>query len=257
MSYAKFLISSAIFVVLTVVKLIMPSISDDISREIKSVLITEAEQTTTVMELGAKITDGRIFEAFESCEDNKIIPIKEIINYNNILPMPTKAVEETEAEEPDNPKLEAFLNSQDEFSEYDVPENVSYEMPMLPFEYTNPIAGSLPTGFGYRMHPIKNEVLYHYGTDFAANTGDEILAFADGVIRATGENDSYGKYIIIDHAEGYSTLYAHCSQIYISSGSVSKGELIARVGSSGSATGPHLHFELLRDSVYLNPEFYV
>lgn len=257
MSYAKFMISSVIFIVLTAIKLMMPSLADDISNDIKSVLITEAEQTVTVMELGAKLTDGRLFEVLNNDDENELIPVKEIINYTEILPEPAEEEIETETEPEISPRVEAFLASQEKYSEYDVPETVSYEMPNLPFEYICPVAGASSSGFGFRNHPILNEVRYHYGTDYAANSGAEVRAFADGTIRAIGENDSYGKYMIIDHADGFSTLYAHCSKLCVSSGAVSKGDLIALVGSSGAATGPHLHFELLHNGIYLNPEFYV
>ena len=260
MSYAKFMISSLIFVVLTAIKLMMPSLADDISYEIRSVLITEQEQTTTVMELGESLTEGKLFEAFgKTDEERELIPIKEIINYANVLPEPQaeKAESETEPEDKTSPKVEAFLASQEAYSEYAVPENVSYEMPELPFEYISPIAEASYSGFGYRVHPILNDVRYHYGTDIAANTGESVYAFADGTVRAIGEDGGYGKYIIIDHADGYSTLYAHCSSLCVSSGNVSKGDVIALVGSSGAATGPHLHFELEHDGTYLNPEFYL
>ena len=260
MSYAKFMISSLIFVVLTAIKLMMPSLAYNISHEIRSVLITEQEQTTSVMELGESLTDGRLFETFGKNNDaNEMIPIKEIINYANVLPEPEQEESNSEASpEPEtNPKVEVFLKSQEAYSEYSIPENVSYEMPELPFEYINPIVGASFSGFGYRVHPILNNVRYHYGTDFAANSGESICAFADGTVRAIGEDDGYGKYIIIDHPDGYSTLYAHCSSLCVSSGTVSKGDVIALVGSSGAATGPHLHFELKHDGTYLNPEFYL
>lgn len=259
MSYAKFMISSVIFIVLTAIKLAMPSLADDISYEIKTVLITEEEQTTSVMELGASLTDGRLFTAFESGDDRReLMPIQEILNYENILPLPEPEPEPVEVEEEEiSPKVEAFLAAQEAYSEYDIPENVSYEMPELPFEYISPVAGVSSSGFGYRMHPILSEVRYHYGTDFAANSGESICAFADGAISSIGENDSYGKYMIIDHGDGYSTLYAHCSQLCMSSGNVSKGDVIALVGASGAVTGPHLHFELMQGDIYLNPEYYV
>ena len=82
-------------------------------------------------------------------------------------------------------------------------------------------------------------------------------AFADGVIAAVGDSDSYGKYVIIEHSDGYSTLYAHCSELCMNCGNVSRGDVIAKVGSTGAATGPHLHFELMHNDTYLNPEFYL
>ena len=75
---------------------------------------------------------------------------------------------------------------------------------------------------------------------------------------AVGESSSYGKYCIVAHQGGYTTLYAHCSRVTASSGAaVKRGEKIAEVGETGMATGPHLHFELQRDGVYLNPIYYV
>jgi len=149
------------------------------------------------------------------------------------------------------------METQSAYSAYAVPETVSYERPELPFEYSSPVAGVTSSGFGYRMHPIKNEVKYHYGTDLAANTGTPITAFADGSIVAQGDSDSFGKYVMIDHPDGYRTLYAHCSKLCMNCGAVKKGDTIALVGSTGAATGPHLHFELEHNGVYLNPEFYI
>lgn len=257
MSEIKFYIASFIFIVLTAIKITMPALSDDISYEISKVLITEKEQTVSVMELGKSLYRDSFFEAFNKTEiQPDKIPVSEVINFENILPMPKEEVPEEEPEI--SPKVEAFLQSQEAYSEYAVPANVSYDLPELPFKYESPIIGCTSSGFGYRLHPICNEVKYHYGTDLAAAYGSEIRAFADGTVRAIGEESGgYGKYIIIDHADGYSTLYAHCSELCVSSGEVKRGDVIALVGQTGAATGPHLHFELMCGETYLNPEFYV
>ena len=114
------------------------------------------------------------------------------------------------------------------------------------------------SGFGYRLHPIQNEVLFHYGTDFAADAGTEIHSFADGVVLASGTDSGYGNYVKVDHGGGFVTLYGHCSERLVSEGErVQRGQTIALVGSTGRSTGPHLHFELIHDGVYLNPEFYL
>ena len=108
------------------------------------------------------------------------------------------------------------------------------------------------------MHPIRQTVKYHFGTDFAAESGSEIRAFAAGTVLAAGQDAGYGNYVKLDHGDGYVTLYGHCSALLVQAGEhVEAGETIARVGATGQATGPHLHFELLRDGVYLNPEFYL
>lgn len=145
------------------------------------------------------------------------------------------------------------------YSEENLPECVSLEQAMLGFAYTSPLPGAaISSGFGYREHPTEGEERFHYGVDLAADTGTDIACFAKGTVTAVGESSSYGKYCIVAHEGGYSTLYAHCSRIITTSGkTVELGETIAEVGESGMATGPHLHFELQRESVYLNPVYYV
>ena len=168
----------------------------------------------------------------------------------------------TVAPEPTEPPLPAavaaFLESQAEFADYALPENADYTYVPLPFDYAAPVSGYNSSGFGYRMHPIQNVVKFHFGTDFAANAGVAITAFADGTVRYAGYDDSYGWRVEIDHGDGWKTLYAHCSMLYVSAGqSVARGNCVALVGATGLATGPHLHFELQRDGVYLNPEYYI
>ena len=153
---------------------------------------------------------------------------------------------------------EAFLAEQAAFSDRAVPANVSFDITELPFQTVTPVAGVCSSGFGYRMHPIRQTVKYHFGTDFAAESGSEIRAFAAGTVLAAGQDAGYGNYVKLDHGDGYVTLYGHCSALLVQAGEhVEAGETIARVGATGQATGPHLHFELLRDGVYLNPEFYL
>ena len=144
------------------------------------------------------------------------------------------------------------------YSKQNLPEDVSLEQAILDFDYCTPVSGALSSGFGYRDHPIEGEERFHYGVDLAADTGTEVDCFADGTVTAVGESSSYGKYCMVAHEGGYSTLYAHCSRITVSSGStVRQGAKIAEVGETGIATGPHLHFELQKDGVYLNPIYYV
>lgn len=166
--------------------------------------------------------------------------------------------ETQEPEETENAAVAAFLESQALYADYAVPANVSYEMPALPFPYQPPVPGLSGSGFGFRMHPLDGLVKFHYGTDIPANNGDDIYAFAGGTVSFVGEEDSFGKYLIVDHGGGYTTLYAHCSLIYVNMGqSVSKGDKIALAGATGKVTGPHLHFELKSGQTYLNPEFYL
>ena len=139
-----------------------------------------------------------------------------------------------------------------------LPENVGMQQVLLNFDYQCPVKGTLTSAFGYRNHPIDGAERFHYGVDIAAETGTEIVCFADGVVTATGESTSFGKYCTVEHGGGFTTLYAHCSKITASSGAaVRMGDKIAEVGATGQATGPHLHFALQREGIYLNPIYYV
>ena len=155
-------------------------------------------------------------------------------------------------------KIEAFLAEQSAFSDYAVPANVSYDAPVLPFSYAKPCAAAITSGFGYRDHPLDSVVKFHYGTDLGAYDGDTITAFADGKVLSVQELDGYGLTVLIEHAGGFSTLYAHSSQILVKQGdSVKCGDKIALVGHTGNVTGPHLHFEIIYNGKYLNPAFYL
>ena len=107
-----------------------------------------------------------------------------------------------------------------------------------------------------RRHPITGVVRPHWGTDFRAPWGAIVRAAADGVVTFAGVGTGYGKYIRINHGPDIQTLYAHLSSIDpdIKKGSVVKhGQIIGRVGQTGLATGPHLHYELKMDGVQINP----
>ncbi len=111
--------------------------------------------------------------------------------------------------------------------------------------YLTPAPGPITSPFGYRVHPIFGTMRFHTGVDIGANYGHPVLASDSGVVIDSGWMGGYGNCIIIDHGGGYSTLYAHCSELYVSYGqSVAKGQQIAAVGSTGNSTGPHLHFEV-------------
>ena len=144
------------------------------------------------------------------------------------------------------------------YSQENLPEGVSMEQAILGFDYCAPVSGTVSSDFGYREHPVEGEERFHYGVDLAAEAGTEVACFADGTVTAVGDSSSYGRYCVVAHEGGYSTLYAHCSRITASSGAtVNRGQKIAEVGETGMATGPHLHFELQREGTYLNPIYYV
>lgn len=108
--------------------------------------------------------------------------------------------------------------------------------------------------FGYRIHPITGTRKLHSGIDYAAPGGTAIFAAEDGVVLTSGWINGYGYTITINHGSGYVTLYAHCSSLIAKAGQkVTKGQTIARVGSTGNSTGNHLHFEVKVNGVAQNP----
>jgi murein DD-endopeptidase MepM/ murein hydrolase activator NlpD len=112
--------------------------------------------------------------------------------------------------------------------------------------------------FGWRTHPILGYRRFHAGLDFAASYGSTIRAADSGTVIFSGWYGGYGKTLIIDHGRGLTTLYAHCSKLYVAEGQrVQKGQAIAAVGSTGLSTGPHLHFEVRRNGSPVNPAKYL
>lgn len=112
--------------------------------------------------------------------------------------------------------------------------------------------------FGNRSSPTAGASTNHKGIDIGASEGSPIYAAASGTVTEAGYNSSRGNYVVISHGSGVSTVYMHCSALYVSSGqSVTQGETIAAVGSTGISTGPHLHFGVIVDGSYVNPRNYV
>ena len=106
--------------------------------------------------------------------------------------------------------------------------------------------------YGYRVHPISGEKNYHKAVDIGMPQGTEILAGHDGVVTQAGEAGSYGLIVVLEGAmedgKTLTTKYAHCSELLVSAGQeVKQGDVIAKVGSTGDSTGPHLHLEVLVD----------
>lgn len=117
-----------------------------------------------------------------------------------------------------------------------------------------PIAGWISSGFGYRRNPYDGSYKLHAGVDIAADPGTPVRAPADGSVIFSGYREGYGKCVVVDHGYGIRTLFAHSSKLYVTTGArVKRGEMVAQVGSTGHSTGPHLHYEVRKNGVPVNP----
>lgn len=127
-------------------------------------------------------------------------------------------------------------------------------LPRFSGRFLRPVNGPITSGYGYRFHPILKRRKLHTGIDFGVPSGTPIRAAAGGIVIAASYRRGYGNTVMIDHGGGISTLYGHCSRLFVSAGQkVAAGERIAAVGSTGLSTGPHLHWEVRVDGSPVNP----
>lgn len=126
------------------------------------------------------------------------------------------------------------------------------------FQWPVPSSSTITSSYGYRIHPITGNRKLHDGIDISAPTGASVVAAADGTVITATYSSSAGNYILISHGGGVYTIYMHNSSLAVSTGqSVTKGQHIASVGSTGMSTGPHCHFGVRVGSSYVNPMTYL
>lgn len=156
---------------------------------------------------------------------------------------------EVEATNLSEPAKEDSKAETDEVQEVELKEGVKKEM-IWPL----PASTKITSPFGWRVHPKLNTKKLHTGTDIAAEEGKSIVAAADGTVILSGQHGAYGNTIIIDHGDGIVTLYGQCSELVAKKDQkVKAGDEVAKVGSTGMSTGPHLHFEIRKDSEAVDP----
>ena len=126
------------------------------------------------------------------------------------------------------------------------------------FTWPSAVTRRVTSPYGYRIHPVTGKSKFHAGIDIGAPHGTNIVASDSGVVIVAGYNSGgYGNYVVINHGGGYTTLYAHCSSLNVSKGqSVSRGQVIAKCGSTGMSTGPHIHYEVQLNGKTTNPMQY-
>ena len=133
--------------------------------------------------------------------------------------------------------------------------NISGTKVALGITLTKPVSGIISSRFGARSSIRRSA---HTGLDIATSTGTPVKAAASGTVTFAGWKGSYGNLMVITHSNGVQTYYGHCSKLYLSAGTtVSQGQTIAAVGSTGNSTGPHLHFEIRVNGVAHNPQSYL
>jgi murein DD-endopeptidase MepM/ murein hydrolase activator NlpD len=118
--------------------------------------------------------------------------------------------------------------------------------------------GYISSYFGERMDPFNGEDAFHKGVDFAGDAGADVLAVASGIVTWAGPREGYGNLVELNHGNGYVTRYAHGARMLVTVGDeVERGQAVAVVGSSGRSTGPHVHFEVLKDGRQIDPMAFV
>ena len=157
-----------------------------------------------------------------------------------------------------NDKIKKLQKQYAKQNMYKGPANGKFRWPVNWANITSP--------FGWRIHPVYNTKKFHSGIDIGGNYGSPIMAAGAGVVilvskPVQGQNTGgtgYGNYCIIDHGGGYTTLYGHCRSVYVKSGQkVKAGQRIGEMGSTGTSTGAHLHFEVRKNGSPVNPERYL
>ena len=114
--------------------------------------------------------------------------------------------------------------------------------------------GYISSYFGYRTDPFHGGAAWHNGVDFSAPAGSDVIATAAGVVTYSGNMSGYGNLVVVSHGDGLQTRYGHNSKLVVKVGDlVRKGQVIAKVGSTGRSTSPHVHYEVVRDNLFLNP----
>ena len=235
-------ISGILLTLVVAVKLLLPDINELYREKFLQLIGKNTDFTAAFSAVGRAFSEeGALGESLKNAYTAVFGPQETEQTQQEPQPSPTAA------------KLEPTV-----YESSNTPENVELFQKVLKFNYLGPVDGENISDFGYRDHPIDGENRFHYGIDLAADEGTPIRSFAAGTVGVVAESSELGNYLTVNHEGGFSTLYAHCSKILASSGQrVAAGDLLAEVGQTGMATGPHLHFELHCDGIYLNPTYYV
>jgi murein DD-endopeptidase MepM/ murein hydrolase activator NlpD len=121
-----------------------------------------------------------------------------------------------------------------------------------------PVEGYISSNYGYRMHPISGKKEFHSGIDISTSLGSCVRATADGIVIFSGWSAGNGNLVVIEHGRGLSTVYAHNKKTIVRVGQmVRRGDIIAYAGSTGTSTGPHVHYEVWKYGKHINPDKFI
>lgn len=252
LNFLRVVICGAVFVSLIALKLLLPEKMAGVRGRLDAWLVRDADFTSAFSAVGHAVSgEGGALDALEDAYIAVFGGEKRAEEVSSATELPV--------ESPDggDTTKAAGTPEQPSIPPRPYPERADAAQHVLGFDYAAPLKGTKTSDFGWREDPATGREAFHYGVDIAADEGAEIDSFADGTVGVVAESVELGKYLTVHHANGVMTLYAHCSRITAASGApVKRGEKLAEVGSTGNATGPHLHFEIHDGETYLDPAYY-
>lgn len=257
------ILQSAVAAVAVVIALVMKAVSPGAYSQFKGAYHTRLKQNMSVGEVWSELrqkaeyvfqtywreeaTDGA--ETGDNGADDEAAPSQTQSEASTALETLSRATGETLADGEITASGGADLDGEEaaadtSFSDYSVS-----EFPTMPLA-----SKRISSGFGYRVNPVSGRYGFHTGIDLPADEGTPVACVFFGVVEESGENDIWGKYVLVRHSESLQTYYCHCSALLAETGTVvRKGETLALVGSTGWSTGPHLHFEVRINGVRVDP----
>lgn len=203
-----------------------------------------------------------IRDSYYLASSQKNITVNDVSKYiekekNSTVTEPTEEQKaEPVSEKKEENTLSATIEKTEQAKESEAtPANVSVNSYVLNQRMFLPVKGTVTSEFGERQHPITNEEKYHAGIDIAAATGTPIRAAFDGEVIVATYDEWNGNYLKIKHDGDILTVYCHCQKLNVKKGDIVKaGDVVAYIGSTGSSTGPHLHFELRIANISYDPK---
>lgn len=283
--FFQLLVSGALFMVMWIGKGIFPESMTEIRHQVLDAIRSDTDYRAVFALLGSQVDQGTLnsesvgqllVEVFsgQTADDVAVYPTVELEPTETDHSETTEQLEQAESEDEETVEpilFEPIPETEDEievvlapqhYTDYvgqSLPENATMAwVPISVGETVTPVIATYSSHYGWRQHPLLGEEKFHAGIDIAGDHGEQIRAFADGVIEFIGEGPSYGIYLQIQHADGVTSFYAHCSSVSVVVGqSVTAGDVVAEVGDTGDVTGAHLHFELKQNGTYLNPYYYL